>query len=156
MKELFKNREDRILILINNGFTGNIETGKIYNRYGKEVNTKATTGYITVGTTYDGKTIRVLQHQFIYYLATGNVVEQIDHINQIKDDNRIINLRPATQQQNQWNRLNTTKGYYWNKKANNWQATIKVNGKKIYLGCFDTEDEARQAYIIAKQKYHII
>jgi hypothetical protein len=46
------------------------------------------------------------------------------------------------------------KGYY--KYGKNFQARIRLIGKQIYLGTFSTEEEARNAYLEAKEKYHII
>jgi hypothetical protein len=82
-------------------------------------------------------------------------VFELDHINGIRNDNRIENLRSVTRQQNQWNRT-TAKGYYWDKVKNKWRAELKLNRKKIYLGMFNTEEEARNAYLAAKQIYHVI
>ena len=78
----------------------------------------------------------------------------IDHININSLDNRIENLRILTQQQNQFN--SKAKGYYWYKKNNNWVAKIGINGKRIHLGYFTEEADARNAYLEAKKTYHII
>ena len=47
--------------------------------------------------------------------------------------------------------MRSGKGYYFNKSANKYQANIKHKGKKINLGLFDTEDEARYTYKLNKQ-----
>ena len=62
------------------------------------------------------------------------------------------NLRIVTNQENQFNR--NAKGYHKNGKK--FQAQISINGKNINLGMFDTKEEAHQAYLQAKEKYHII
>ena len=80
---------------------------------------------------------------------------QVDHINGNKLDNRRCNLRIVTQQQNQFNRTRA-KGYCWHKRINKWQAKICINYKYIHLGYFDTEEQARLAYLQAKEKYHVI
>jgi hypothetical protein len=86
--------------------------------------------------------------------------KQIDHINCIRDDNRILNLREATNQQNGFNRnapsSNTSgfKGVHWNKKDKKWQAHIRVSGKRKHLGYFDCPEVAAAAYEVAAQKYH--
>ena len=79
----------------------------------------------------------------------------IDHIDGNIANNNISNLRVVTAQQNQFNR-HTAKGYSWHKNANKWRAYIMLNGKTIHLGVFDTEEEARNAYLEAKKKYHIM
>ena len=97
-----------------------------------------------------------LSHRLIYIMHEGDIPEGlvIDHKNGIRNDNRIDNLRVVTRQQNQFN--TNAKGYYWNKVNKKWQAGICVNYKIKYLGAFDKEEDARQAYLVAKEKYHII
>ena len=78
----------------------------------------------------------------------------IDHINNNSLDNRIENLRIVTHQQNNWNR--NSKGYTWDKKYNKWHAQIMINRKNKNLGCFENEEDARNAYLEAKSLYHYI
>jgi hypothetical protein len=85
----------------------------------------------------------------------GSQDNSIDHINGNTTDNRIQNLRNVTNQQNCFNRTKS-KGYHWHKKDNKWHAQIKVNGKNIHLGRFVLEEDARQAYVNAKDIYHVI
>jgi hypothetical protein len=74
----------------------------------------------------------------------------LDHINRIKHDNRLCNLREATHSQNCANasvyKSNSLGVKGVRLKGNRYQARIRVNKKTIYLGCFDTEDEAHAAY----------
>jgi hypothetical protein len=76
----------------------------------------------------------------------------IDHISLNKLDNRKINLRKATSTINNQNRK--AKGYTWNNTVKMWHSSITANKKKIYLGVYKTEAEAREAYLEAKKKYH--
>lgn len=78
----------------------------------------------------------------------------IDHINRDKLNNCVDNLRIVSNQQNAFN--TNAKGYYWNKQKQKYRATIRLNGKHIHLGLYNTEEDARNAYLIAKPKYHII
>ena len=78
----------------------------------------------------------------------------IDHIDRCRTNNNINNLRIVNNQQNQWN--NNEKGYSFYKRRNKWRARISVNNKSIYLGLFDTEQEASDAYQNAKKLYHVI
>jgi hypothetical protein len=75
-----------------------------------------------------------------------------DHINHDKLDNRRINLRSCTNQQNHMNKSSnkdsTSKylGVSWHKNANKWQSSIRFNGKQIHLGIFNNEQDAAKAY----------
>ena len=108
----------------------------------------------------NGKKLQL--HRVIYYAHNQewNIHDvsndnKIDHIDGISAGNNISNLRVVTAQQNSFNRP-TAKGYYWDKITNKWRAKIAVNGKQIHLGYFDTEEEARNAYLEAKKIYHIM
>jgi hypothetical protein len=88
-------------------------------------------------------------------LDISNPKQQIDHRDGNKINNCVQNLRIVSNQQNQWNQLKA-KGFCWNKRYQKYMAYIKLNGKLIYLGYFLTEEEARAAYLAAKQVYHVI
>lgn len=82
----------------------------------------------------------------------------IDHVNGIRHDNRIANLRDATQKQNSENRgkgsNNTSgfKGVHWHAKAQKWRARIQHNGKHIHLGFFNDSGIAHEAYKSAEKQ----
>ena len=121
-------------------------------------NTANHKGYNHIGIDYT----TIKRHRLIAYcfLGLNDIVgisggdDCIDHINGIKIDNRVDNLRITTNQGNQHNQTRA-KGYYWNKQDKKYQASIRVNYKKMFLGNYDTEEEARQAYLTAKPIYHI-
>jgi len=145
-------REEKLKLIIEKGYTYNPETGEVISRFGKVI-TRKTDGYIIIQLYNNKKYYNLKVHQFAYYVTYGEIVEQIDHINGVRNDNRICNLRSVTNQQNQHNQTKA-KGYSWHKQTNKFQARIKLNGKLINLGLFNTEDEARQAYLQAKEIYH--
>jgi hypothetical protein len=121
----------------------------------KLCNFKPHQGYFIIG--IYKKNIKIHRLIAFCFLGLKNIVgnrkiDMIDHINHITTDNNIDNLRIVTQQKNQWNR--TAKGYYWHNKK--WQSRITLNGKTIHLGLYDIEEEAQNAYLKAKEKYHII
>ena len=97
------------------------------------------------------------RHRIIAYCYLGlninNTEIHIDHIDHNKINNNVENLRLVSNQQNQFNRSNV-KGYYYDKRRNKFYAKITLN-KRINLGGFDTEEEAHNAYLEAKEKYHI-
>lgn len=76
---------------------------------------------------------------------------EIDHINGVKSDNRIANLRDVTKSVNQQNRRRV-RGY--NRDGKQWKAQIRADGVTHHLGCFKTEDEAHRAYLAAKERLH--
>jgi hypothetical protein len=84
---------------------------------------------------------------------------QIDHIDGVRTNNRISNLRVATNQQNSANRRrakNNTSGFKGVSRYASmakWHAQIWVNGRPINLGFFDDIDNARDAYASAALKY---
>ena len=73
--------------------------------------------------------------------------DRVDHINQDRTDNRLTNLRWSNATLNGWN-SDKTKGYY-RRPSGRFQAQIRFEGVLIYLGCFDTEEEARARYLEA-------
>jgi hypothetical protein len=82
---------------------------------------------------------------------------EIDHICGTRPkDNRIENLRVLNHHKNNCNNLHFAKGYSFNKQNNKYQAYIKINSKLKHLGCYDTAEEAREAYLKAKAINHII
>lgn len=98
----------------------------------------------------------VTMHRLIMDAPKGMIV---DHINHNTLDNRRENLRLATQAQNARNRIiknNKTgfKGVSKISKRNGYQAEIKLNGEKIYLGYFKTAELAHEAYKEASIKHH--
>jgi hypothetical protein len=135
------------------GYTYNPETGDITSHKGKIITGKSK-GYIMFSFGISGKIYTVYAHRFGYWIYHGVVPQVIDHINRIKTDNWISNLRNGTQQQNQWNR--TAKGYHYRKDCKKYRAHIVLNNKLKNLGYYQTEAEARQAYLDAKKIYHII
>jgi hypothetical protein len=79
----------------------------------------------------------------------------IDHRDGNPSNNCVENLRITTQQGNNWN-MTRAKGYSWHKGCQKWMAYINVNDKSIYLGLFETEEAAHQAYLNAKLIHHVI
>lgn len=96
-------------------------------------------------------------HRIIAMLFLGldinDTKKEIDHIDGNKNNNELSNLRVVNHQQNTFN-FTKAKGYWYHQ--NKFRSAIHIDGKKIQLGCFDTEEEAKQAYLNAKLVYHKI
>ena len=78
---------------------------------------------------------------------------EIDHIDNCRTNNNIENLRIVNCSQNAQNRP-LSNGYSWNKKSKKYHSYICINYKQHTLGYYDTPEEAREAYLNAKEKYH--
>ena len=96
------------------------------------------------------------------YIYSEFPEKYLDHINEVKDDNRIINLRLATEQENQHNqsypRTDNTSGFRgvsWKKHHQKWHAQIAINGKNKHLGFFNSAEEAHEVYLKTKKKMHL-
>lgn len=96
-----------------------------------------------------------LAHRLAWYLTYGEHPKEghvIDHINMVKDDNRLSNLREVTRSQNavntgkQKNNTSGFKGVTYNKANDRWIAQIKEQGVPIYLGSFKNKVDAAFAY----------
>jgi len=99
----------------------------------------------------------ILLHRHIINASKNTTV---DHINGNTLDNRKCNLRLCTVAENSRNRRkNITnssgyKGVSWASKRKKWQAKIMVNRKTIFLGYFNTAEDAYAVYCEASKKYH--
>ena len=116
-------------------------------------------GYYTLKLTNNKKQIENKYHRVVFKFHNRNwdmtytPDNEIDHIDNCRTNNNIENLRVVNRSENGQNR-SKTKGYSWHKKNKKYQAEIMINKKQIYLGYHDTEEEAHEAYLKGKEKYH--
>lgn len=115
-----------------------------------------TDGYLGISI----KRVKYAAHRLAWLYVHGEwPKDQLDHVNGVRDDNRIVNLRESTQAENMQNAKAKRAGKFslgttYNKGTKKWQATIRANSCTKYLGLFDTQEEAHQAYAAAKLTVH--
>lgn len=117
---------------------------------------------------YGYKTVRINRksyklHRLAWLYVYGKMPENdIDHINGIRHDNRISNLRDVTRRTNLENQTilkrqkkhTTLIGAYFDVRKNTYYSRISIKNKSIHLGTFKTEQQAHDAYVAAKRKFH--
>jgi hypothetical protein len=144
--------------------TYNPETGEFIwktkrntrSKNGRVAGSYETTGYVRIR--IDG--VRFFAHRLAwFYVHREWPTDLIDHRNGCRSDNRIINLRPTNATENNQNLLYATSrsksgflGTWVDKKR--WGASIKLNGKSIYLGTYETPEIAHGIYVAAKRHLH--
>ena len=132
------------------GYVYDPKTGDLIGKRGKVIKNKLN-GYIYCSFKMI-KHYGVYAHRYIWWLNYNEMPDEIDHINRVRSDNRLQNLRSVTHLINSKNTIG--KGY--EKRGDVFRASICVDRKKIYLGNYKTEQEAQQAYLEAKKKYNKI
>lgn len=123
---------------------------------GDQAGTLTKSGYVRIGI----NRCQYLAHRLAIFLDSGEMpIMDIDHINGVRTDNRISNLRCVARSinsQNQRKANAVNKSGYLGVRVYKYgfQALISVDGKKIALGTFKNAGDAHNAYVIAKRKFH--
>lgn len=100
-------------------------------------------------------------HRLVWLYVYGSwPVYQIDHIDGVRTNNNLANLRDVTHGINVQNRRSASKrsksGLLGvSPKQNKWVAQISIDKKKKHIGYFDTAIEAHEAYMLVKREMHI-
>lgn len=138
--------------------TGKLTWKQLRNsfRVGEEARSLDVAGYVQVniaGTVIKG-------HRLAWFLHYGEwPSDHIDHINGIRNDNRIANLRVVSGTLNTQNKRKAMPKSKTGvlgvvKVGGRYQANIHKNRKKHYLGTYSTAEEAHQVYVLAKRQLH--
>jgi hypothetical protein len=142
--------------------TGLFIRRKAVGRHGRHkalsiAGTRQNHGYTVLN--IDGR--RYMAHRLAWLYFYGRWPDgDLDHINEVKDDNRISNLREATRAQNMQNvrrhKHNTSgyKGVSWMPDRHKWRAYIFVNYKQQHIGLYNSPEEARDARRSAETRLH--
>ncbi len=101
-------------------------------------------------------------HRLATLYMTGEwPIEQVDHKDAVRSNNRWDNLRNADNalnMQNQRRSKGETKsgllGVDWFEQTKKWRAAIKTNGQRVHIGYFATKEAAHEAYLIQKRLLH--
>lgn len=118
---------------------------------------KKSNGYVEVSF----KKTRYLVHGIVWEMHNGPIPKGkvIDHINHIRYDNRIENLRVVLCVENSQNMSQSSRntsgrtGVHWRESRNYWEASIRVEGKLIFLGKFEEFEKAVDARVKAEVLY---
>ena len=139
-------------------FNYDAETGILSYKNGEHVGRKSSLGYLKFR--LDGHEVHV--HRVAFMMCNGYCPEIIDHINANKLDNKILNLRQASHNENCQNvrepkKSNKTSGLLgvsWHKGMKKFRATITKDAKPIHLGYFNNPYDAHNCYLNAKRQMH--
>lgn len=136
------------------------ETGWFINRYsrgragaGSRAGAETGHGYRRIIIGYN----KYYEHRLAWLYTYGDWPNEIDHINGDRCDNRIANLRVCSRSENNFNAKTTTgqaglSGAYLDSRNSTWYSKIQVGGQQIFLGNFDSPEEAHKAYLEALDK----
>lgn len=119
-------------------------------------------GYVLVGLTANGLRRIYRAHRLIWLHVTGAwPTNEIDHINQVRNDNRFTNLRDVERRVNSQNerlpRKNNKTGFLgvsWCAAEGNYHAQIHLGNRHCHVGRFATPESAHAAYVEAKRRLH--
>lgn len=140
------------------------DTGLFFNlrgrrgyRVGDQVGWQVSEGYIAIRIL--GKQYKAHRLAWLYVHAKWPS-NDIDHINRVRNDNRIANLRDATRSQNLQNasprsdNKSGVTGVWWDKRLSKWSAGIRLDGRTKHLGRFNTKEDAIAARLRAEKEFH--
>lgn len=121
---------------------------------GKQIGSLDSLGYLEASINKN----RIRLHRLAWFYIHGYLPKYIDHINHVKTDNRLVNLRAVTNQDNSKNasisKANSSgiTGVYYSKTKNKWIANVCINGNTKYIGSYQTKEVAGKA----RAEYNLI
>ena len=111
-------------------------------------------GYLRCELCNEGNTRKILIHRLVaeHFIPNPNNYTQVDHINHIRTDNNVSNLRWVTRRQNQHNRVNNVENINIHLRRNGtYRVEIKYQNKKIFDKTFDKLEDA----ILARDNFYV-
>lgn len=151
---------EQLLDICHNNFVY-IDGQLVSKRYNKPVGSRLKTGYLNIPLKVNNVVRNFTVHRLVFLMHHGYLPDFVDHINGVRDDNRIENLRPATRSDNNRNRgpnktsKSGVKGVSPSTRTNKpWVVHIRVDGTDKHVGYFNTIEEAAAAYQQAAEQLH--
>lgn len=144
-------------------FQYNATTGVLTNRVDRSANAKAgaVAGYVhSDGAIYINFIGRMLKaHRIVWWMVHGREPSLIDHINGVRTDNRLCNLREVTRRVNAQNKRPENPNNRFGllgveKHGPSFRCCIVVDGRKTRRGGFATPEEAHREYVRLKRRLH--
>lgn len=120
---------------------------------GKPAGSIGSEGYVVICPKISGKLYRVKAHRLAWFMSYGRIPSILDHINGVRSDNRLANLREVSIGKNNKNKARYSNnssgatGVYWHKQRRKWCARLKVNGVNEHIGVYDDFEAAKAAAI---------
>jgi hypothetical protein len=116
-------------------------------REGEKAGWVSDNGYTYINFLCGGKRVRMLKHRIIFLMHHGYLPDSVDHVDRNSRNDCIENLRESNKSQNALNtdpRANNKSGYkgVWEDRNGKFQASVYMRGKKVYLGTYDSIEEA--------------
>jgi len=131
-------------------------TGVFTRKDGAAAGTTMGTGYREVSV----KNKKWLAHRLAFLIMTGDVPKYIDHVNQIKDDNRWVNLRECSHTENMRNTqvrktsLTGVRNVQLHKHSGLYHVVLRISGVRKSFGYFKELEQAEQAAISARTQHY--
>lgn len=151
MKKSIMPELEKFQLMRDLGYEYDSETGIVTHPRGNELLAmKIGWVYFKFPTIYQGKyySFQVYAHRYGYWYATGELPNVVDHINKVRYDNRLVNLRSVTPQENTQNR-SEVKGYITQQHPDgtiSYIAHYFHKRKRFVIGKFSNEQDAIEAY----------
>jgi hypothetical protein len=134
-----------------------VASGKVASIFLIEGNRPIEKRHLGICFTKNGRAYKLALHRLFFYWHYGYLPKLVDHKDNNPQNNKIENLRDLNKSGNALNSSKRSfyggkpttsiyKGVHFNKKKNKWISVLRVNGKTFWLGAFDNEDDAGQAY----------
>jgi hypothetical protein len=133
-----------------------IDTNKSLKKIGKKAGCKSTGCYGVVNLDKTSYSI----HKVIFCMHHGYMPKVVDHINRLRDDHRIENLRAANHSTNNQNKIVQSnnklgiKNVCWSKQNKKYYVQISQNRRRIFKKFFDDLELAELVACMAREKYH--